>query len=90
MLKMMAADNDDAYAITPSFILETVLAAKLFIGKEKSYATDGAKGRIEEKISKFINWPKHRVRNALAQLSAIEKNELSKEAVKPPSTSCTR
>jgi len=24
---MMAADNDDAYAITPGFILETVYAA---------------------------------------------------------------
>jgi len=28
MLKMMAADNDDAYAMVPGFILEAVQAAK--------------------------------------------------------------
>lgn len=28
MLKMMAADNDDAYNLTPAFILETVAASR--------------------------------------------------------------
>jgi hypothetical protein len=31
MLKMMAADNDDAYNLTPAFILETVEVAGGFV-----------------------------------------------------------
>ena len=39
MLQMMAADNDDAYAIMPGFILEVVRAAKSFVANQKTLHT---------------------------------------------------
>jgi len=44
MLKMMAADNDDAYDLSPAFILETVAAAKgFFEGKFVKANTESSK-----------------------------------------------
>src|ERR1035438_9783646 len=39
MLQMMAADNDDAYAIMPGFILEVVRAAKSFVENGSTVGT---------------------------------------------------
>jgi ParB-like chromosome segregation protein Spo0J len=76
MLKMMAADNDDAYNLSPGFILETVEAAGKFITRDKKL------GNTHLVIAKFLAWPIARVQHALAQLGAIEREELSREAVK--------
>ena len=85
MLKMMAADNDDAYNLTPAFILETVAAAASFIGKQNSAAAGDVTRRHEPilapRVSSFLAWPQERVKYALAQLNAIEEGELSKKAV---------
>ncbi|MHB8655003.1 MAG: ParB/RepB/Spo0J family partition protein [Terriglobia bacterium] len=75
MLKMMAADNDDAYNLSPGFILETVEAAQKFTRKQKGQPAKAV-------IAKFLGWPLERVNQALAQLGAIEREELSREAVK--------
>jgi len=78
MLKMMAADhefllptlersrthNDDAYSVTPGFILETVQAAKSMFDKGKilridsSFSKDshGASPRSNS-IKDFLDWP---------------------------------
>jgi len=81
----MAADNDDAYNLTPAFILETVAAAREFIttsGKSNVAPSSRTKGPdLDEKIASFLAWPPKRVKNALAQLHAIEEGELSKKAV---------
>jgi ParB-like chromosome segregation protein Spo0J len=89
MLQMMAADNDDAYAIMPGFILEVVRAAKSFVGKEKVSCTGAGKTCIACcgdhlccSIHAFLDWPSRRVGDALRQLNAIEDNKLSEEAVK--------
>ena len=54
----MAADNDDAYAITPAFILETVQAAKSLLLKKKLM---GPRDHEKQVIRKFLEWPEHRV-----------------------------
>jgi hypothetical protein len=82
MLKMMAADNDDAYNLTPAFILETVAAAKGFIEKNLGNVTKVAGQRGDHvRIAAFLVWPQERVKHALTQFSAIEQGELSKKAV---------
>jgi hypothetical protein len=84
MLKMMAADNDDAYNLSPAFILETVAAAKGFIQQSNANvsATSPTKGpNLEVKIASFLAWSTIRVRSALAQLTSIEDGQLSKKAV---------
>lgn len=43
MLKMMAADNDDAYNLTPAFILETVAVAREFVRKSRGNVTTAKK-----------------------------------------------
>lgn len=68
---MMAADNDDAYNLSPAFILETVAAAKLFIAKEK-YKNLGnvtEEWGLAPKIASFLAWPSERVKRALSQFS---------------------
>jgi hypothetical protein len=79
----MAADNDDAYNLTPAFILETVAAAKAFINRRNNVITEDSEGyrRLQKSVSDFLEWPIIRVQQALAQLSAIEDGELSKKAV---------
>ena len=86
---MMAADNDDAYNITPAFILETVGAAKLVV----EIRLDAAASRrnlcfpkespLAHEIHEFLDWPSDRVRESLAQLNAIEDKDktLSRDAV---------
>ena len=84
MLKIMAADNDDAYNLRPAFILETVLAAKSFIPKRKNVrgTTDiGRRRGLGPRIAEFLRWPVERVESALAQLAAIDHRKLSKEAL---------
>jgi len=82
MLKMMAADNNDAYNLSPGFILETVDAAKGFITKGKPGANvSTGKSKTHFRVAKFLDWPAARVKDALAQLAAIEGKELSREAV---------
>jgi hypothetical protein len=66
MLKMMAADNDDAYNLSPGFILETVESALGFL-KLKSHNVVGNKRGVGPEISKIIDWPVNRVESALAQ-----------------------
>jgi len=66
----------------PAFVLETVSAAKVFITRGKPGGTGApGEGRIQRAVADFLNWPVHRVKDALAQLAAIERNELSKEAI---------
>ena len=90
MLKMMAADNDDAYNITPSFILETVQAAKGFIPQQGT-GRARAPAKLKSKISELLAWPIKRVEDALAQLAAIDRNELSRKAIeKLPSQRAAR
>ena len=74
MLKMMAADNDDAYSVTPSFIIETIRAAKSFIynkiqpaGADRKKVCYKDESPILHDIHKFLDWPRHRVQVALAQ-----------------------
>jgi hypothetical protein len=83
MPKMMAAGNDDAYNLTPAFILETVAAAKGFLETNGGNVTakDNPRNRLEVKVAAFLAWPTERVKHALAQLHAIEDGELSKKAV---------
>lgn len=83
---MMAADNDDAYNLTPAFILETVAAAKGFLVSRGDMALASKKSPtkgidLDVAISKFLAWPEKRVKDSLAQLNAIESGELSKKAV---------
>lgn len=91
----MAADNDDAYNLTPAFILETVEVARSFvlgISKSKSVGnvTNGRnpEHHLHVQIAAFLAWPQERVKHALAQLAAFEPDEetkeptLSREAVK--------
>jgi hypothetical protein len=80
---MMAADNDDAYNLSPAFILETVAAARKFVCDSQNvrYVTDTERRGLAPKIGKFLDWPTLRVEKALATLSAIEDGDLSKKAV---------
>src|SRR5579872_801164 len=82
MLKMMAADNDDAYNLTPAFILETVAASRGFLAKNLGNVTKiaGQYGN-HVRIAAFLARPTERVKRALAQLNAIDSGELSKKAV---------
>jgi hypothetical protein len=82
-LKMMAADNDDAYNLTPAFILETVAAARGFLEQNGRNVTptDNPRNELDVKIAAFLAWPIVRVQQALAQLSAIEDGDLSKKAI---------
>ena len=88
MLKIMAADNDDAYNLVPSFILETVLAAKSFLSNKPDSMTGHGKlchsheTKEAHRIHTFLSWPRTRVEDALAQLAAIDRKELSQEAVR--------
>jgi len=79
----MASDNDDAYNLTPAFILETVAAARGFLKSRNNVITKDEEGyrRFQKEVSDFLAWPIIRVQQALAQLSAIEDGELSKKAV---------
>lgn len=79
----MAADNDDAYNLTPAFILETVAAARKFLASGNNVITEDEQGRkrLQKAVSDFLDWPVIRVQQALAQLHAIEDGQLSKKAV---------
>ncbi len=78
----VGADDDDAYTITPAFILETVQAAKGFISESVPVVTGrhgtNAENHLQVQISKFLDWPRTRVKDALAQLNAIEWKEDNK------------
>lgn len=80
----MAADNDDAYNLTPASILKTVEVAREFVEKNLSNVTKvrGEWG-LHAKIASFLAWPQERVSQALAQLHAFEDKEvpLSRKAV---------
>ena len=82
MLKIMAADNSDAYNMSPGFILETVGAARKFVGRRVSGRT-GTPGshKFNKELAKFLDWPAERVGQALAQLVAIDAEDLSRQAV---------
>ena len=80
MLKMMAADNDDAYNLSPGFILETVEAARGFVKNRGKLRTRTEKrAGLGPRVAQFLGWPSERVEHALAQLGAIEREELSRE-----------
>ena len=75
----MAADNDDAYNLTPAFILETVEVAREFVlgipegSKGDVTRTSPTQGpALAPKIASFLAWPQERVKYALAQLAAFE------------------
>ena len=79
----MAADNDDAYNLTPAFILETVEVAREFVvkqGQRNVTPTSSPTGlpALAPKIATFLAWPKERVAHALAQLAAFEPDEETK------------
>ena len=71
MLQMMAADNDDAYAIMPGFILEVVRAAKSFVENGSTVGTGphqccgghGKPSALCHAIHVFLDWPADRVKN---------------------------
>ena len=81
-LKMMAADNDDAYNLTPAFTLETVAAAAQFIQTNPGVTLPPDENGIRQAvpIAAFLAWPTGRVKHALAQ-HAIEEGHLSKKTV---------
>jgi hypothetical protein len=88
MLKIMASENDEAWAITPSFILETVEAAKGFIASNKLEPSGGRRELCQKDesptahaIHTLLGWPALRVRQALAQLNAIKKDGLAPAAI---------
>jgi len=84
MLKVMGADNDTIYGVTPNFILETVQAAKSMISKQKSTGT-GPRGKgswLQNRIAKLLDWRVERVKTALAELGMIERKELAPDAIK--------
>src|SRR6185437_6660045 len=77
-------DNDDAYNLTPAFILETVAAAKGFLegnGTKTVHNVMDKRRGLGPQISDFLAWPVMRIETALAQLHAIEEGKLSKQAV---------
>jgi hypothetical protein len=62
--------------------LETVGAAKEFVQKQKTATTGRSENKwVSRRVADFLKWPVSRVVDALAQLAAIEKKELAKEAV---------
>ena len=54
MLKMMAADNDDAYNLSPGFVLETVESALGFMDRNVRNVTDIRRGN-GPKIAKMFD-----------------------------------
>jgi hypothetical protein len=79
---MIAADNDDAYNLTPAFILETVEVAREFVAKQSPgnvTRNNGHDAVIAPKVAAFLAWPQERVKHALAQLAAFEPDEETKE-----------
>jgi len=83
MLRIMAGDNDDVYAVKPGFILETVQTAKVLELKKHRPGNGPVPGekRLANRISTFLDWPVHRVQAALAELTMIDNKELSHQAV---------
>jgi len=88
MLKIMALENDEAYTITPTFVLETVEAARgLFVSKQIEvgcqHPTLCYDGETQEchTIHNFLEWPVLRVKVALARLNDIKEDGLAPEAI---------
>jgi nitrogen regulatory protein PII len=90
MLQMMAAENDEAYRTTPMIDEETVRAVvEYFVGRQgeqeakriETVGLRGTKSRRSEVIAEFLGWPEKRVRLALAQIAAIDKKQLDREAI---------
>lgn len=88
MLKVMASDNDPAYDLSPAFILETVEAAKDFVERNPDrFPVNVHRKRRDESplariIAELLGWPYTRVKEALAQLRAVEREEVSNDALR--------
>ena len=91
MLQFMAADNDEVFNLSPSFILEVVEAAIRFLEKDLTPSPVKAmggnlpvmargEGELASRIAKFLNWPWHRVATAVAALRSIRAGRLSAQA----------
>ena len=94
MLKMMAAENDDAYDLTPVVVAETVQAVRDFFKlNHKLLPTDeemvehfGRKAwgattgftREQIQIAYFLDWPKSRVKYAIGLLQSPHLRELER------------
>ena len=86
MLKIMANENMDEWAMRPGVVEETVQAAKRFLEEHpeemKKISARPVSSRIpwDSIIASFQNWPVGRVTDARASMSDQERGVLEKEA----------
>lgn len=86
MIRVMANENDESWAITPGIIDETVRVTKEFLEKHPEirknfpYVKEIVGARF---VSEFLggNWNFERVKNSLVRLKMIQDDTLDKEAV---------
>ena len=93
MIKIMANENDECWAITPGIVHETVRVAKKFLLSDRGRTlikTKSPKRKIDYHDSKeafqmaeFLggNWNEARVYRSLLRLDSFAKGELDKKAV---------
>ncbi len=93
MIKIMANENDEQWAITPGIVHETVRVTKEFLFSSRGLnfiKTKNPKAKVDFfhskeafQIAEFLggNWNEYRVALALRRLDSFEKGELDKEAV---------
>ena len=89
MIKVMADENDEIYNLSPAVINETVKAARDYLRAHPKEAArtggrvqHGTGSKIEApRIANFLDWDRHRVEEALAELSDIKAGAVEKEAL---------
>jgi hypothetical protein len=96
MLKVMANENMESWALGPKVIDETVRVTKKFLEEhpEEIHLTSGRRpdqGIGALTISKFLGWNETRVHYSLERLNLIDEGILDKEAVESmPSDNAAR
>jgi len=93
MIKIMANENDEQWAITPGIVHETVRVTKEFLStghgkgfiktKNPKWKVDWFYSKPAFQIAEFLggNWSEYRVFLALVRLESFAKGELDKKAV---------
>jgi ParB/RepB/Spo0J family partition protein len=75
MIRIMADENDDVYAMTPAVLNETVRTVRDYL------VAKGKKSVVAHEIRKFLEWEAtYKIDQALAALSDIEDGEVDKKA----------
>jgi hypothetical protein len=83
MLKIMANENMDEWRMRPGVINETVAATKKFLEEHPEEVRKLLPVSVKDTalvIAKFLNWPRHRVTDALASISDHKKGAIAIEA----------